>query len=195
MKKIIPNLLLSTIITSMTCALVLPANAAVYGVFVPSAVKRITASDGVSYTVTISYDGTAGIPEGAGLAVSEITAEMQDYAEYAARTEETLGWQRGSASSIRVFDIRILDAEGKRVQITAPVDVAAGLPGRSMSGEGAADTRIVHFADGAAAGEIIQNVAADGDLISFEAEGLSVYAIAEGPGTAPLGWSTGAFFG
>ena len=189
----------------------------VYGVLGTVIEKYIIASDGNSYKISVTYGADAEVPEGSKLDAVEIIApEGQDesagdsdedvdgeaadesagdeedaetslYAEYVSKIEETMGWEAGSVSHVRLFDIRIDDPDGEKVQIQAPVDVKIELMGNDgdseagsidLSGE---DTRIIHFADGSDTGDVIDDFEVDGDTISFTADGFSAYAIVEGP--------------
>lgn len=136
----------------------------------------------------------SGVPDGADLAVSEITPESEPaddgkaYDEYVAETETALGWEAGSASYIRLFDISIIDSNDNKVEIQAPVDVKIELADKENTGKSPDDTHVVHFADGADEPEIVQNVSVDGGTVSFEAEGFSAYAIVDGPEPSEDSW-------
>lgn len=172
----------------------------VYGVLGTVIEKYIIASDGNSYKISVTYGAEAQVPEGSELGAVEIiapegeegssdgeSADTSLYGEYVSRIEETMGWEAGSASHVRLFDIRIQDPEGEKVQIQAPVDVKIELMdggnGIDLSGE---DTRIIHFADGSDTGDVIDDFEVDGDTISFRADGFSAYAIVEGPAPADV---------
>ena len=156
--------------------------------------KRGKTADGRSYKVTVICGADSGVPDGADLAVSEITPESEPsddgkvYDEYVTETETALGWEAGSASYIRLFDISIIDSNENKVEIQAPVDVKIELADKENTGKSADDTHVVHFADGADEPEIVQNVSVDGGTVSFEAEGFSAYAIVDGPEPVPSGW-------
>ena len=165
---------------------------------------------GSGYQVHVSGDPDAGIPEGAELEVTEITStgaagdvnslsEATDnsimnaassivYENYLANTEKTLGWERGSASYARFFDIKIVDQNGEKVEIAAPVDVWIELGDKENNSETANNTQVVHFADGSKNGDVVEGVETaeseskkDNLALSFKAEGFSVYAIVEAP--------------
>ena len=118
-----------------------------------------------------------------------------------------MGWEEGSVSHVRLFDIRIEDPDGEKVQIQAPVDVKIELMGQNGSGDNGSgddgsgnggidlsgeDTRIIHFADGSGTGEILDDVeiSAEGKgdevTLTFAASGFSVYAIVEAPEPAKI---------
>ena len=156
--------------------------------------KRGKTADGRSYKVTVTCGAGSGVPDGADLAVSEITPESEPaddgkaYDEYVAETETALGWEAGSASYIRLFDISIIDSNDNKVEIQAPVDVKIELADKENTGKSPDDTHVVHFADGADEPEIVQNVSVDGGTVSFEAEGFSAYAIVDGPEPSEDSW-------
>ena len=164
--------------------------------------KNVLASDGKNYKVTVTYGAETGIPEGAELEVSEILPPESDetiagseepldsslYDEYVARTEDALGWAEGSASYVRLFDIKITDEYGNKIDIAAPVDVRIELADKDSSEEGLLGTQVVHFADGAEVPDVVQNLSFDetkteseGMTLSFTAAGFSVYAIVDAP--------------
>lgn len=56
----------------------------------PTALSTLKAS-GSDYTVNLFYDATSGIPEGAALAVSEITQDAEEYPNYLEETKKAMG--------------------------------------------------------------------------------------------------------
>ena len=154
----------------------------------PEALHAIRARTG-DYKITVIYSGIAGVPEGATLEAQEIVESMREYQEYATAAEDALGMEEGSASTIRLFDIKIVDADGNKVEITAPVDVKIEL----AENEDLADAQVVHFpdnGDGEVEPQVVESVTAENDAVSFGAEGFSVYAIVEGPEETPIGWDS-----
>ena len=136
----------------------------------------------------------AGVPEGAELEVDEILSaefledgESDPYQDYASMLRDTLGWECGSASYLRLFDIRIVDRDGRKVVISAGVDVKIELADMENGEE--SDLRVVHFADGADTGDVVRGVEVEGDAVLFTATGFSAYAIVEGPEVLPLSWT------
>ncbi len=136
------------------------------------------------FTVTVDYKEDAGIPKGAGLEAEEIPRDSEEYAAYLAKTEDALGWKDSTAAYIRLFDIRIVDSNGNKVEVAAPVDVRIELADKAAE----TDAQVVHFADGAETGDVIEKVDIDGEAVSFEADGFSAYAIVEGPEAVEAGW-------
>ena len=166
--------------------------------------KTVISASGEAYRITVDYDETAGIPDGAELEVTEIlpgnTAEQEgdpentdpeseeaaeetgtlSYEEYTEMTFEALGLDTGSFSYARFFNIKIVDENGEKVEIAAPVDVKIELTDKESWEESEDTTQVVHFADGSDSGDVIKittEAAEAGQVVSFEAEGFSVYAI------------------
>ena len=144
------------------------------------------ASDGHNYHISVTCGDDAGVPADAELSVEEILDDTPEYQDYAAKAENAMGWEEGSASYLRLFDIKIVDAEGEKVEITAPVDVVIELADIDSS----KDTVVLHFADDAEEPDVVQNVDMTGETLSFEADGFSAYAIVSGPEEVPSGWLT-----
>ena len=174
----------------------------VFGIVGTVIEKYVLASDGRNYRITATYGPETGVPEDAQLKVSEILPPESDetiagseepldsslYDEYVARTEDALGWAEGSASYVRLFDIKITDEYGNKIDIAAPVDVRIELADKDSSEEGLLGTQVVHFADGAEVPDVVQNLSFDetkteseGMTLSFTAAGFSVYAIVDAP--------------
>jgi len=149
-----------------------------YGIVITTLEKTLVASDGKTYTVTVTCPEGAGVPEGADLEVREIAESSDAHADYVAKTEDALGVAPGEISYIRLFDIKIVDKKGGKVDIAAPVDVKIELADKDAK----AETHIVHFADGAKSGDVVDDVKVDGQSVSFSAEGFSIYAIVDGGG-------------
>ena len=155
----------------------------------------VRASDGKTYEIIVSFTAQAGIPEGAELDVSEIIPEMDGdiFGEYASRAAEALGCETAPETAIRLFDIRIVDAAGEKVNILAPVDVRITLA--DWEDRGDAQTQVVHFADGGESAQVLEHVdvsapeeGQSGRTLSFETGGFSVYAIVDAP--APVAVQT-----
>ena len=145
----------------------------------------ILGSDGENYRITVTCAPEALVPAEAKLEVREITDEAPEYYEYISLAKDALGWAEGSPSYARLFDIKIVDPDGNKVEIAAPVDVKIELADKADG----ADTQVVHFADGAERGDVVKDAAVDGAALTFTAEGFSAYAIVTGPSAVPMGWS------
>ena len=147
------------------------------------------------YKVVVSYGPDAEVPDGSHLDVREILESDKsdngsaEYDEFVEKTQETLGMESSEFQYARFFDIKIVDGNGEKVTIAAPVDVKIDLDDRNFAKEDPANTQVVHFADGEETGEVIKTVDVDNDVVSFEAEGFSAYAIVKGPDPIPKEWS------
>ena len=174
--------------------------------------KSILAGDGKTYQVTVTYGIDAGIPEGSELNVSEIvkTADSRNaaagraasgsrtpsdatpsdavYDDYVSRAERVLGFEEGSASHVRLFDIRIVDRKDEKVTIQAPVSVEIVLTDETGEKTASPEAQVVHFADDSEIPDVIRDVEiaeAEGEgesvALTFDAPGFSVYAIVDAP--------------
>ncbi|MBQ6234776.1 MAG: CHAP domain-containing protein [Clostridia bacterium] len=159
----------------------------VYGIVGSTIEQSVLASDGSTYRVTVTYDETAGVPEGAQLLVSELNEEAEDYGDLVAMSESALGLPVGAADRIRLFDIKIVDRDGEKVEIAAPVDVRIELEGESAADALTQNSKVVHIADGAESGEVIGDAQIEGESVRFTANGFSAYAIINAPDAADTG--------
>ena len=110
-----------------------------------------------TYKVYVTFDGKAKLPVGVQLEVDEILpggagpavgeGNETTFEEYAAQVEEALHLEEGSESFLRVLDIKLVDEDGHKLVIAAPVDVRIELADMDVNDEIAAKTQIVHFAE------------------------------------------------
>ena len=151
--------------------------------------KVITAGDGRSYKITVSYDESAGIPAGSELSVEELDGEAcEDYLNRAAMLMNAVEFSYG-----RVFDISILDADGEKIQPLAPVQVTAQLLDTDPE-EDPEDFAVLHFESDGSAEETgtepeQMEASTEGDTVSFSTDGFSAYAIVKGPVFAETEWT------
>ena len=145
---------------------------------------------GDGYHITVTYGKDSGIPEGAELRVSEVTPETaggnangtdsaQQYDDYVEKAEKALDLEKGSAGYVRLFDIEIVK-DGEKVQ---PADGKTVDVRIELSDVQSAPLKVVHIADEAQSGDVVSNQTApaeDGEIVSFAAEGFSVYAVVDG---------------
>ncbi len=160
----------------------------VYGMVGTTMEKNVLASDGHNYRITVTCGADTGIPRDADLEVTEITegssAYGRNYKEYVTNTENVLGLDKGIAEYIRLFDIKIVDGTGEKIQPAegSKVDVKIELADAVSS-----DLSIVHFPDESLDGDVITDAdilsAEDekGIIVSFKTSGFSAYAIVAGP--------------
>ena len=110
-----------------------------------------------TYKVYVTFDGKAKLPVGVQLEVDEILpggagpavgeGNETTFEEYAAQVEEALHLEEGSESFLRVLDIKLVDEDGHKLVLAAPVDVRIELADMDVNDEIAAKTQIVHFAE------------------------------------------------
>ena len=154
--------------------------------------EKVLAADGQTYEIEVTYGPEAEIPEGALLKVQEIPEGSDLWEAYRKQTAAALG-----SDDVRMpglYDITILDAEGNEVEPKAPVNVSITLA-NADSGE---DLHVVHFTEAMpeeqakgeeqAEGQPLPaeeqissekiNANVDGNTVTFETEGFSVYAFA-----------------
>ena len=150
-------------------------------------VRDYISASGEKYRITVEYDDDVGIPEGADLIVEEILQREEsdggaaEYDIYLEKTREALGLTSGTFAYARFFDITIVDETGGKVEINAPVNVRVELADKEEAED---STRVVHFADGSENGDVLSFTAETseyGQVVTFEADGFSVYAIVEAP--------------
>ncbi|MBQ8934346.1 MAG: hypothetical protein IJ061_08700, partial [Lachnospiraceae bacterium] len=148
--------------------------------------KILTASDGNTYKVTLTYDADAQIPADAELEVTELVDE--DAAEYREWTAEALQWtENDHVFYSRFFDIRILSG-GEVIEPAAPVSVTVELLDMDQEHpdldglELAEMLQVVHFGrdDASMSAQELEASAFTGDQgydISFETHDSPVCAI------------------
>ena len=126
-------------------------------------------ASGNTYSVEVSYGPEAGIPSGAKLAVSELTGDEAE--AYAARAAEALNVNGSQVAYAKALDISIL-ADGTPVQPQTPVSVSIKLLDAPETTENT-NIDVVHF--GSEPKSI--SCALEGDAVTFEADGFSVYVV------------------
>lgn len=131
----------------------------------------ITAGDGKTYKVTVTYDPECGIPADAKLKVSEVTDGTDTYLEETAKalhlSVEDLGFSR-------LFDISIVGKDGTEYQPNEAVTVKVEL--LDAAEEDTEDLHVVHFGENENAKELAAQ--ADGSVVTFETDGFSVFSFA-----------------
>ncbi|MDO4891183.1 MAG: hypothetical protein Q3963_07440, partial [Coriobacteriaceae bacterium] len=107
-------------------------------------VDVLTAS-GETYTITLSYNEDAGIPDGADLNVSEIEPGTREYENYLKDAANEFSTNKFEISFARFFDIEIVH-DGNKIEPTSAVKVEVAYKDPI---EMAADEHlsVIHFAD------------------------------------------------
>ena len=132
----------------------------VYGIVgTESITVPFTTGDGRTYEVTVDFDKDAGIPEDAQLKVSEVTEDNSKYDDYVEQAADAIDSRAEALNYIKLLNIEIVDENGDKVDLEAPVDVTIKLLDKEQNEE-----------------EQTQ-VSAEADTVSFSADGFSVYAI------------------
>ena len=145
--------------------------------------KNVLASDGKNYKVTVTYGAETGIPSDAELAVEELLPDENDvastssvYDEYVSKTENALGMEEGSAGYIRLFDIKIVDKDDHSVKYQPAEGTAVDVRIELADSE-SENLSVVHFADGAEDTGSVVEAKTSGQIVTFAAEGFSVYSV------------------
>ena len=136
--------------------------------------KKVITAKGETYEITVTYDDTAEIPEGAELSVKEILPESDAYPLYYYGAMDTVGTETGIPTDyVRLFDIEI-QAEGQKVEPKAAVNVDITLVDAPEE-----ELALVHF--GEAGAVVMQSETNEeekvGKEVRFTTEGFSVYAV------------------
>ena len=133
--------------------------------------KDFIDAKGDTWTITVIYDDSAEIPDGADLNVREIEAGTEEYQDYLNDSAEELGVASEEVSFARFFDIEIVDNDGRKVEPKAPVQVKIGYKSGIDLTTGLS---IVHFGDEKT--EVITDlgVSQDGTEIIYEQDSFSV---------------------
>ncbi len=148
------------------------SNLTTFGIAQFAVKKTLTAGDGRTYLVTVNYDSVSGIPEGAVLAVSEIT---NGYDEYAEKSSEEL--DEGTVEVVRAFDISLRNPDtGEEYQPTKPIQVSIDIFDENLE-ERSEDLDIVHIhGENEEQTEVVESSVNDG-VVEFETESFSVYVV------------------
>ncbi len=133
--------------------------------------KIITAGDGTSYLVSVSYEEGREFPAGADLEVRELRVDSAEYEEYLNRSAVALS--AASFAYARLFDIAVVDAAGEHLTPDRPVSVSIEL----LDADESKSFSVLHFGDEV---ELLTSTA-EGGTVSFETAGFSVYSIVSGP--------------
>ncbi len=136
--------------------------------------KTITAADGNTYEISVTYDRNAGIPTDAELKVRELVGE--DFEEYLSKTAEFLSRDEEQLVYSRIFDITI-EKDGVVYEPNKAVSVSIKLVNRP---ETQGVLRVVHFADEGT--ELLENELTEDGTLEFQTESFSVYAITDEDG-------------
>lgn len=156
----------------------------VYGIV---GTETITANyitaEGDTYTITVTYDKEAEIPEGATLEVSELANDNKEYTNYVEQAAKALaeGEEVPFVNAARLFDISIM-ADGKKVEPKAPVEVKIEYANAENLNE-TSEVGAVHFKESTFKTEAeVMDVNVQGeegkvDGVTFTTDSFSIYAV------------------
>ena len=158
-----------------------------YCIVITTLERELVASDGNTYEVTVDCPAEAGIPQDAELEVTELLEGDKGYDSYLDQAAKAVSGN-GTAAELRfarLFDISIL-VNGEKVQPKAPVAVKIELA------DAATETMsVVHFGD---VTEVL-DATGEGNVVSFEATGFSVYVVVDDGEVHPESRMTINFYG
>ena len=140
----------------------------VYVVTETTVEKILTAADGKIYRITVTYDGSAQIPEGAELVVNEV-----DEGDYLASAATALGVDESYLLYRKFLDIsfKVKDENGERtIEPATPVQVKIELLDVDA---GADKLQVVHFGETGA--EKVTATANENAVVTFSAGEFSVF--------------------
>ncbi len=146
------------------------AGFSVYVVTQVTITTHITAGDGNTYRVSVTYDQDAAMPEDAVLAVRELGDDEKE--SYVNQSAEALGTAAEDFAFARAFDIAILDPDtGAELRPASGVKVSISLLDTDLSA--AESLNLLHF------GEEVEKVdyTLSGGAVAFETDGFSVYVL------------------
>lgn len=153
-----------------------------YGLVGTTLEGTVLTSDGQSYKITAVYGPETGIPAFANLSVEEITEATTDYRlsyeSYVALAENALGWEEGTASFARLFNICIVDPNDPTIKYQPAAGTTVDVKIELDDKDGEKTAKVVHIADGANEGSVV-NAETKGQEVSFAADGFSIYAVIE----------------
>ena len=138
---------------------------------------------GGDYTVTATFDESAGFPADVKLNVSEISKGSDAYQSYYDQAFEAVQNKTDKEVELtdaRFFDITFYTEEGE-VEPTGPVNVSIKYR-KSIDVESKDDIHVLHFDDNEEAAPEIMDIETSGrgdmvNEVSFETDGFSVYAV------------------
>ena len=148
----------------------------------PTALSTLKAS-GSDYTVNLFYDATSGIPEGAALAVSEITQDAEEYPNYLEETKKAMGLAQEETLpyfAARFFDIKIMVGDEEFTPETGVfVEISYEEP---LAERANAEVSAVHFANETSEPNVIEANTTEvqnggAATVEFAAESFSVYGV------------------
>ncbi len=141
---------------------------------ITTAERTVTASDGNTYQITVTYDKDSGIPENAVLSAVELTEETDArYGDYVAESAAALGEQPENLSFVKAFDISLCDPlTGEEYRPSGSVRVSVLLLDPAFRAE--EGVSVVHLGEEP---EVLDSAVRE-EAVVFETESFSVYVLA-----------------
>lgn len=159
-----------------------------YSVIADKISHEITASDGQTYRITVTYDKNSGIPDDAELVVFELfddgsfakagngSESGTSYGECIDKSAKALNRAPVNLALARAFDIFLKDpATGEELQPTGDVNVSIELLDDDLTNY--ASVEVVHIPDDENEKAEVMDVAVDDGAVAFATEGFSVYVL------------------
>lgn len=163
-----------------------------YPLFADMRTLTLSASDGNTYRITVTYDAASGIPDDAVLSVREIikeesgndadaksaSADKSDptYDNYINKSAAALGKTSGSFDVAKVFDISLTSpSDGTEYQPDKDVLVSIELLDNDLSCH--TGINVVHFEGDPDGGTEVMDTEMNGASVEFRTDGFSVYVV------------------
>ena len=138
--------------------------------------KTTIEAEGKDYVVTVTYDASALLPDDVKVTAEEIKANAKKYDDYCDQALEAVQQENADVEELsftRLFDIKLVDADGNPLEPASAVDVQIRLKDVESVEDG---TQVVHFAGEEETPEVIEPTV-ENDTVAFATEGFSVYAV------------------
>ena len=140
---------------------------------------------GKDYSVSVTVDKKAAVPEDTKLAVSEIKdkkdennvdSELPDYDELYQKAKKALQKENPDIDikTVKFYDISLLSED---TEVEPSSDVEVKIKSDSIKKDNDHDYHIIHFGEGEP--EVLDSKAKDGE-IEFTTDGFSIYAVVDG---------------
>ena len=132
---------------------------------VTKSIEKTVSIGGATYQITVTYDSQAGIPDGAGLDVTEVAGDA-----YLADTARALDCESGDTLYYTKFlDISIVK-DGVEIEPLTPVEVTVRLLDADESAEA---LEVVHFGERGA--EKLDSTASSDGVVTFTTDSFSTF--------------------
>ncbi|MBQ7534616.1 MAG: LPXTG cell wall anchor domain-containing protein [Stomatobaculum sp.] len=134
--------------------------------------KSLTA-EGSTFKMTVAYGAEADIPEGAKLAAEEVAEGTEEAGQYKKLAADATQSKEEELTYIKTLNAAIVDAEGKKIQPAAPVDLKIELEDKKDEFE----TQVVFFGEDGTAEAAAPT--AEGKKVSLETAKITSFAVVE----------------